>query len=205
MPRLRRNPVVPTAIPACSHRKPLRQPAQISYNLRLNKPYSPSLVKGRLKLLSYDPLHHSRPWWQQTHSAQKHLPFNGKPMIAYSIEAALESAALRVWRCRPMMKKRCRAGNTARKSLFVRPPELADDFATTGALCHAVATLLAESYLKLSAAGCYMAKAARLFSQLQASLPEVRCLYATALLCARRLSNAGWIRCAESVAIMLFR
>jgi len=74
-------------------------------------------------------------------------PFNGKPMIAYSIEAALESGCFaRVAVSTDDEEIAAVARQYGAETPFVRPPELADDFATTGAVMrHAVATLLAGS------------------------------------------------------------
>lgn len=85
-------------------------------------------------------------------------PFGGKPMIAHSIAAALESGCFeRVVVSTDDEEIAAVARQYGAQTPFARPSELADDFATTGAVMrHAVATLLAEG------------------------LPEICCLYATA-------------------------
>ncbi len=85
-------------------------------------------------------------------------PFGDKPMIAHSIEAALESGCFeRVVVSTDDEEIAAVARQYGAQTPFVRPSELADDFATTGAVMrHAVAALLAEG------------------------LPEICCLYATA-------------------------
>ena len=67
---------------------------------------------------------------------------------------------------------------------FVRPPELADDFATTGAVMrHAVTTLLAERLPESERGGLLHGESGQpdCSASPKPALPEVCCLYATAL------------------------
>ena len=111
-------------------------------------------------------------------------PFNGKPMIAYSIEAALESGCFaRVAVSTDDEEIAAVARQYGAETPFVRPPELADDFATTGAVMrHAVATLLAERLPESERGGLLHGKSGQpdCSAGLKPALPEVCCLYATA-------------------------
>ena len=111
-------------------------------------------------------------------------PFNGKPMIAYSVEAALESGCFtRVAVSTDDEEIAAVARQYGAETPFVRPPELADDFATTGAVMrHAVATLLAERLPEIERSGLLHGKSGQpdCSASLKPALPEVCCLYATA-------------------------
>ena len=132
-------------------------------------------------------------------------PFNGKPMIAYSVEAALESGCFaRVAVSTDDEEIAAVARQYGAETPFVRPPELADDFATTGAVMrHAVATLLAERLPEIERSGLLHGKSGQpdCSASLKPALPEVCCLYATAPF----VRPADLQRCAEAAAIMPFR
>lgn len=110
--------------------------------------------------------------------------FNDKPMIAYSIEAALESGCFtRVAVSTDDEEIAAVARQYGAETPFVRPPELADDFATTGAVMrHAVATLLAERLSESERSGLLHGKSGQpdCSASPKPVLPEVCCLYATA-------------------------
>ncbi|MBH5329874.1 pseudaminic acid cytidylyltransferase [Eikenella sp. S3360] len=101
-------------------------------------------------------------------------PFNGKPVMAYSIEAALESGCFaHVAVSTDDAEIAAVARQYGAETPFERPPELANDFATTGAVMrHAVAMLLAD--------GLPESGLSHFSGSLRSPLPEVCCLYATA-------------------------
>ena len=97
-------------------------------------------------------------------------PFNGKPMIAHSIAAAQQSGCFtRIIVSTDSEAIAATAREHGAETPFLRPPELADDFTTTGAVMrHAVSALAEERQPENTGSphsGC---------------LPEICCLYATA-------------------------
>ena len=97
-------------------------------------------------------------------------PFNGKPMIAHSIAAAQQSGCFtRIIVSTDSEAIAAAAREHGAETPFLRPPELADDFTTTGAVMRHAVSALAEKRQPENTgnphSGC---------------LPEICCLYATA-------------------------
>lgn len=119
-------------------------------------------------------------------------PFNGKPMIAHSIEAAQQAGCFeRIVVSTDSTEIAAVAREYGAETPFARPSELADDFTATGAVMrHAVAVLLAErlpesegSELRQNERGglrCSLNAHRQFSASLNEPLPEICCLYATA-------------------------
>lgn len=121
-------------------------------------------------------------------------PFNGKPMIAHSIEAAQQAGCFeRIVVSTDSAEIAAVAREYGAETPFARPSELADDFTATGAVMrHAVAALLADrlpenehsEFLRSKNEDSELLRGKNGNGDFSGSpnepLPEICCLYATA-------------------------